>query len=93
MSSRKDLKKTINSSMDLLYTDCILYSIASKDPKLEKVEPILTDIEKIQDDLLSRISNTEGKELKGRTKAFYNKIKEDLKYEIDRIGKEIQNLN
>lgn len=93
MSNRRDLKKVINSSFELLYIDCILYTVTSKEPKIEKLDSILADIQKTENDLLSRISNSEGKEIRSRTKAYYNKIKTDLKNEIDRIGKEIQTLD
>lgn len=93
MSNRRDLKRVINNSMSILYRDCMIYIVYTKEPKLEKVETILEDIQKLQDDLLSRTSNTEGKELKSRTKTYFNKIKEDLKNGVDRLGKEIQNLD
>lgn len=93
MSKRKDLKKIINNSMALLYTDCVFYSVATKDPKLDKVEVILADICHLQNDLLGRMSISEGKEIKSRTKTYYRKVKEDLKKEVDRIGKKIQDLD
>lgn len=93
MSKRKDLKKIINNSMALLYSECVFYSVAKKDPQLDKVEAILADIFHVQNDLLSRMSISEGKDIKSRTKAYYRKIKEDLKKEVDKIGKQIQALD
>lgn len=93
MSSRRDLKKTINGSLDLLYIDCVLYTVTSKQPNFEKLEIVLSDLNKTRKDLLSRMSIAEGKDIKSRTKAYYRKVKSDLKTEVDRIGKEIEALD
>lgn len=93
MSSRKDLKKLINNSMDVLYTDCVFYTAFSKNANIEKAEAIIAEISKVHDEFLSRISVSEGKEVKSRTKAYYKKLKDDLKSQIDKFGKDIQSLD
>lgn len=93
MSNKRDLKKTINNSFTLLYADCVFYSVSAKEPQFDKIETILVDLGKAQNDLLSRMSVSEGKAIKSRTKTYYRKIKEDLKKEVNRIGKQIQDLN
>lgn len=93
MSSRRDLKKLVNNSMDILYTDCVFYAAFSKNANVEKAETIIAEIAKVQDELLSRISHNEGKGLKSRTKAYYKKLRVDLKSQIDKFGKDIQSLD
>lgn len=93
MSSRRELKKLINNSMDVLYTDCVFYTAFSKNANIDKAEAIIAEISKAHDEFLSRISTNEGKEIKSRTKAYYKKLKEDLKSQIDQFGKDIQSLD
>lgn len=93
MSSRKNLKKQINNSMMLLYNDCILYKVFFKDADQKKADELLTQISKIHSDLLSRVSVTEGKYLKGRVKLYYKKLNEDLKSQINKLGQAIENLD
>ncbi|MDU1906119.1 MAG: hypothetical protein E6772_15210 [Dysgonomonas sp.] len=93
MSSRKDLKKQINNSMSLLYSDCILYKVFSKNANQQKADELISKIAGVHNDFLSRINVTEGKEVKNRVKSYYKKLRVDLKAQIDEIGKEIQNLD
>lgn len=92
MSSRKDLKKQINESMSILYSDCILYKVFSKNADHEKADALIAKIAGLHNDLLARINVTEGKEVKDRVKTYYRKLREDLKKEVNQIGKEIENL-
>lgn len=93
MSSRKDLKKQINESMGLLYTDCVLYKTFTKNPNVEKADEIISKIADAHLDFLSKVSATEGKEVKNRVKTYYKKLKEDLKKHLNELGQEIQNLD
>ncbi|MBD8346993.1 MULTISPECIES: hypothetical protein [unclassified Dysgonomonas] len=93
MSSRKDLKKLINNSMGLLYNDCIFYKVFTHSPNVEKANEIILQIADVHTDLINRLSTSEGKEIKSRTKAYYKKVKEDLKTQLDKFGLEIQKLD
>lgn len=79
--------------MDLLYTDCVLYKIFTKNPNIEKADKIISKIADIHIDFLSRANTTEGKDVKNRVKNYYKKLKEDLKIQINELGQEIQNLD
>lgn len=92
MSSRRKLKKSINSVMDLLYTDCIFYKVFVVDANQEEADKIITKITETQDELLKRVSVNEGKEVKGRVKAYYRKLNNDLKEKTNAIAKEIASL-
>lgn len=93
MSSRRNLKKQINESMGLLYNDCILYKVFTKNANAEKADKIIDQIAEVHTDFLSRINTTEGKEVKNRVKAYYNKLNADLKVQINKLGQEIQKLD
>ncbi len=93
MSSKKDLKKLINTSIGALYNDLILYKVFTLNANKEKADALIDKIANSHLDLISRISTAEGKEVKGRTKAYYSKIKSDLKSVVDNFGKEIKALD
>lgn len=93
MSSRKDLKKLINNSMGELYNDLVLYKVFTVNANKEKANSLIDKIADSHLDLINRLSTSEGKEMKNRTKAYYSKIKSDLKSLIDNYGKEIQALD
>lgn len=93
MASRKDLKKTINASMDMMYVDCVLYKVFVKDANIAKADEVITLISEKQTELVNRLSASEGKEVKTRTKAYYKKLRNDLKEQVEALSKEIQGLN
>lgn len=93
MASRKDLKKTINASMDMLYVDCVFYKVFVKDANNVKADEVITKISEKQTELVNRLSASEGKEVKARTKAYYKKVRKDLKEQVEILSKEIQGLN
>lgn len=92
MSSRRKLKKNINTTMDMLYVDCIFYKVFVVDADLEAADKVIAHIAQVQDDLLKRVSVSEGKDVKGRVKAYYKKLNADLKEQVEAIGKEIAAL-
>lgn len=93
MSSRRNLKKQIHESMELLYTDCVLYKVFMKDPDIAKADELISRIADVHSDLISRVNITEGKDVESRIKNYYKKLREDLKSRIDELGHEIQKLD
>lgn len=93
MSSRKNLKKLINNSMSILYSDCIFYKVFQLNSDVAKADKIIDGIAEVHADLLNRVSASEGKELKARTKLYYKKLKDDMKVQLDKFGKEIESLD
>lgn len=91
--SRKNLKKFINNSIEILINDCIFYKVFTEKPNVDKADALLLKIVDAHTDLITRISTSEGKDVKGRTKAYYNKIKSDLEALVNEFGKEIQQLD
>jgi gas vesicle protein len=92
MSSRRKLKKNINELMELLYIDCLFYKVYVVDADKDAADKVMTRIAETQDELIKRVSATEGKDVKGRVKAYYKKLRTDLKEQANAIAKEIAAL-
>lgn len=92
MSSRKNLKKDINNAFDMLYVDCIFYKVYVLNADKEAADKVLEKIVGAQNDILSRVNITEGKEVEGRVKAYYKNLRKYIKEQIDIIGKDIEAL-
>lgn len=79
--------------MGLLFNDCILYKVFSKNANIEKADALIQRIVDTQADFLSRANSTEGKNVKNRVKVYYKKLTSDLKNQVNEIGQEIQQLD
>ena len=76
MASRKDLKKDIKFVSVELISECYVRFIFN--PKLEKeINDIVSEINKLNYDCVTRINHTDGKNNPKITKAYYKKLKED----------------
>ena len=92
MSSRRKLKKYINLSMDLLYTDCMLYKIFVVNADRIAADKVIIKIAETHSDLIKRISASEGKEVKGRVNTYYKKLRADFVEQSNALAKEIAAL-
>ncbi|GAB6121237.1 hypothetical protein [Dysgonomonas termitidis] len=92
MSSRRKLKKSIIATIELLYTDCLFYKIFVVDADKEAADKVITRIVEVQNDLLKRVNVNEGKEVKGRVKSYYKKLRVDIQEQTNSIAKEIASL-
>jgi hypothetical protein len=92
MSSKRDLKKNIKNTMELLYVDCLFYKVFVVDADIEAADKVIAHIVETESDLLKRVSVNEGKEVKGRVKAYFKKLNTDLKDQANTIAKEIASL-
>jgi hypothetical protein len=72
--------------------DCIFYKVFVVDADIEAANKVIVHIAETQDELLKRVSATEGKDVKGRVKAYYKKLNADFKEQVGAIGKEIAAL-
>ncbi|MEN9919765.1 MAG: hypothetical protein RL662_2201 [Bacteroidota bacterium] len=89
MSSRRDLKKQINECMGLLYDDCILYKVFTKNADQQKADLLIDKISGVHGELLSRVNASESKD---RISLYFTKLKGDLKTQLDALGAEIRQL-
>jgi len=62
------------------------------DADLEAADKVMIKITEIHDELLKRVNVNEGKNVKGRVKAYYKKLRADVKEQADTIAKEIAAL-
>lgn len=92
MSSRRKLKKYINSTMDMLYMDCLFYKVFVVGSDRIAADKVIVDISQKHDELLRRLSASEGKGVKGRVKAYYKKLRADFIEQTNAIAKEIAAL-
>ena len=92
MSSRRDLKKNINKTVELLYIDCFFYQMFVVDANKDAADKVLERIAHLHTDFISRVNVNEGKDVKGRVRQYYKKLIVDLKAQVDEIGKEIAAL-
>ena len=85
---RKDLKKHITYLCSEMLAECIASSQYSKKDNAQDVENVVLSIVKMQDDWICRLSHVEP----GNTKAFFKKLREDMKKQTEEIIDQIQNL-
>lgn len=92
MSSKRNLKKYINQTMDLLYVDCLFYKLFVVDADKEAANKVMGEILEERDSLRKRVNITEGREVKGRVKAYYKKLRADIREKSNKIAKDIASL-
>lgn len=92
MSSRRVLKKNINKTISLLFTDCLIYKLFVVDADQNAVDKVIRNLSETQTEFIKRISVNEGREVKGRIRQYYKKLKSDFALKANEIGKEIASL-
>lgn len=92
MSSRRKLKKSIKETMGLLYVDCLFYKMFVVDADKDAADKVLLKIIEQEDELIKRVSVNEGKDVKGRVKAYFQKLRNEVKEQANIIAGEIAAL-
>lgn len=92
MSSRRKLKKNINEMMEMLYADCVMYKVFVVGADADAADKVIVQIAEKHADFIKRVSANEGKEAKGRIKAYYKKLRADFVEQTNVIAKEISTL-
>ena len=93
MASKKDLKQTINGLAGELFAECLFCRLYLPSVNSEEADKVLTKILEMQTDFLSRACRPDGKANQKLVKAYYRKLKENLRKRIDEIGNDITNLS
>jgi hypothetical protein len=87
MTSKRDIKKTINYITGELFSECLVQSLYVQGTNKEKADQLLGEILSFQDDYLRRINHIEP----GNVKGFFKKLREEFDAKtnefIDAIGK------
>lgn len=89
MASRKELKKNVNYIAGELFTECLINSMFVPGTDKAKADELMTEVLRVQDDFLSRISHTEP----GNVKGFYKKFRSDFNTKVNDIIDAIAKLN
>lgn len=76
----------------MLYIDCLFYKIFVVDADQDAADKVMKQILESQENLLKRVNVNEGKEVKGRVKAYYKKLRTDIKEQVNAIAKDIASL-
>ena len=89
MASRRELKKTVNYISGELFSECLINSMFVPGTDKAKADQLMTEILKMQDEFISRISHTEP----GNVKGFYKKFRSDFNAKVNEIIDAIAKVN
>ena len=89
MASRRELKKTVNYISGESFSECLINSMFVPGTDKAKADQLMTEILKMQDEFISRISHTEP----GNVKGFYKKFRSDFNAKVNEIIDAIAKLN
>lgn len=89
MASRRQLKKNVNYISGELFTECLVNTMFIPGTNKEKADELMSEILKMQDEFISRISHTEP----GNVKGFYKKFRQDFNEKVNEIIASIEKLN
>lgn len=81
MASRKVLKKNVNYIAGELFAECLVNSLYVPGVDKEKADELMSEILKMQDEFISRISHTEP----GNVKGYYKKFRADFNTKVEEI--------
>ena len=87
MASRKTLKKNVNYIAGELFTECLVNSLYVPGTDKQKADALMSEILKMQDEFVSRISHTEPGNVKGYYKKFHSDFNAKVDEIIDAMGK------
>ena len=74
MASRRELKKNVNYIAGELFTECLINSMFIPGTDKDKADELMSEVLKMQDEFVTRISHTEP----GNVKVFYKKFRADF---------------
>lgn len=89
MASRRILKKSVNNIASELFAECAIHRMLFPETDKQKIDELMTEVLKMQDEFISRISHTEP----GNVKGFYKKFHSDFDKKINEIIAGLEQLN
>ena len=89
MASRRELKKNVNYIAGELFTECLINSMFIPGTDKDKADELMSEVLKMQDEFVTRISHTEP----GSVKLFYKKLRADFNAEVDNVFKKLEELS
>ena len=89
MANRRQLKKNVNYIAGELFMECLVMRNYVPGTDKQKADDLMSNILKIQDEFISRISHTEP----GNVKGFYHKFHTDFQTKVDETIEALGKLN
>ena len=89
MANRRQLKKGINFLCGELFAECVAITHYQKPTLQQDVDNVMTNILKLQDDMLNRVSHPEPGVSQ---KAFFKKLRTDMSAQTEEIVAQINTL-
>ena len=89
MAKRRDLKKAINFLCGELFAECVAIMHYQKPTPQADVDNVMTNILKLQDDMLSRVSHPEPGM---KAEKYFKNLREDMVSQTDEIVEHIKAL-
>lgn len=89
MASRRELKKNVNYIAGELFTECLINSMFIPGTDKDKADELMSEVLKMQDEFVTRISHTEP----DNVKVFYKKFRADFNAKVNEIIEAIGKLN
>ena len=89
LASRRELKKNVNYIAGELFTECLINSMFIPGTDKDKADELMSEVLKMQDEFVTRISHTEP----GNVKVFYKKFRADFNAKVNEIIEAIGKLN
>ncbi len=89
MAKRRDLKKNVNYVAGELFAECAVHRMLFPNIDKQQIDNLMTEILKMQDEFIKRISYTEP----GNVKGFYKKFHTDFSNKVNEIIEGIEKLN
>ena len=84
MASRRELKKNVNYIAGELFTECLINSMFIPGTDKDKADELMSEVLKMQDEFVTRISHTEPGNVKKKFRADFNAKVNEI---IEAIGK------
>ncbi len=92
MASRRKLKQTIKFVSSELITDIYFRYLMSKGVENEKVENLVIEIMRLNNEFILRVNRPDGKNNPQMIKKYFRKLYTDWQSAIEKIIKEIESL-
>ena len=93
MSSIKSLKKEVEGITYEVVSDCFTFMLVNEKKEKKKIQKYIEEAISLRNNLILRINNYAKEKETGNRKQYFNKIKEDLYFGMDKTLKNLSNLS
>ncbi len=93
MASRRKLKKTIKFVSSELITDIYFRCLISKSVDDQKIDELVEKIMSLEHEYVLRVNRPDGKDNPTLVKVYFRKLFADWQLAMEKLIKEIENIN